>query len=327
MLKAVDDLADKGIGLMHTVSGVGFPMDLDVTMETFFAKGLNTGFQSRVFFQTMDIAKVKKRRLHRIGGCFATALDGTFGSEDAALNHPYADNPANRGILFYNDEAVIDCAKKANREGLQIERHAIGDAAFDQAVRALEAALKDCPREDHRHGIIHACLPTDEGLSKCAELGIQIPLQPAFLMWNLEPYEFVKSILGDRTDKISPLRRMADMGIVMSGGSDAPCTLPDPIFGIYAACNHYLPEQPLTIQEALRMFTYNAAWTAFYEKERGSLERGKVADMVVLNGNPLAMKPEKLLNLKVEKLLLNGRPYQKGQGMLSLLAEGILKRA
>ena len=107
--------------------------------------------------------------------------------------------------------------------------HAIGDAAFDQAVMAIEAALKDFPREDHRHGIIHACLPSEEGLQKCAELGIQIPLQPAFLMWDLEPLEFLESILGDRAERISPLRKMTDMGIVLSGGSDAPCTLPDPI--------------------------------------------------------------------------------------------------
>lgn len=324
MLRAVDTMAEKGIGMMHTVSGVGFPLDMDVTMETILGKGLDTGFQTRVFFQTMDVGKVKKRKLPRVGGCFAAALDGCFGSEDAALNEPYANNPQNRGILFHRDEEVIAFAKKANREGLQIEMHAIGDAAFDQAVMAIEAALKDFPREDHRHGIIHACLPSAEGLEKCAGLGIQIPLQPAFLRWNLEPLEFLEKILGKRTEEISPLRTMAEMGIVLSGGSDAPCTLPDPIFGIHAACNHYLPGQSLTIPEALKMFTYNAAWTTFDEKERGSLETGKIADMVILNRNPLAMKPDELLELKVEKLLLNGREYRKGQGILSLLARGLL---
>ena len=117
---------------------------------------------------------------------------------------------------------------------------------------------------------------------------------------------------------------MTDMGIVLSGGSDAPCTLPDPIFGIYAACNHYIPEQSVTIAEALKMFTYNAAWTTFDEKERGSLEAGKIADMVILNRNPLEMKPDDLLSLNVEQLILNGRAYKKGQGILSLLAKGLL---
>ena len=72
------------------------------------------------------------------------------------------------------------------------------------------------------------------------------------------------------------------------------------------------------------MFTYNAAWTSFDEKERGSLEAGKTADMVILSRNPLAMKPGELLELKVEKLLLKGESYKSGQGMLSLLAKGLL---
>ena len=324
MLRAVDDMAEKGIGMMHTASGVGFPLDLDVTLETILGKGLGSGFQTRLFFQTMDLDKIRKRKLPRVGGCFATALDGCFGSEDAALREPYANHPENHGILFHSDAEVIQFAKRANREGLQIEMHAIGDAAFDQAVMAIEAALKDFPRQDHRHGIIHACFPTPEGLQKCADLGIHIPLQPAFLMWDLEPLSFLETLLGDRTGMISPLRKMTDMGILLSGGSDAPCTLPDPIAGIHAACNHYVSGQSLTIPEALRLFTYNAAWTTFDEKERGSLEAGKMADMVILNRNPLAMKPNELLDLKVETLLLNGEPYKKGQGMLSLLAKGLL---
>ncbi|MDD5208352.1 MAG: amidohydrolase family protein [Elusimicrobiales bacterium] len=324
MLSAVDEMAAKGIGLMHTASGVGFPFDLDVTLETILGRGLNTGFQTRLFFQTMDLDKVRRRKLPRVGGCFATALDGGMGSQDAALRLPYSNNPGNRGVLFYTDEEVVKFTKQANREGLQIEMHAIGDAAFDQAVMAIEAALRDRPRPDHRHGIIHACLPTEEGLRKCASLGIHIPFQPAFLDWDLEPLDYVRSILGDRAGEISPLRKMTDMGIVLSGSSDAPCTLPDPIAGIRAACNHYVPGQSLTIQEALKIFTYNAAWTSFDEKERGSLEAGKVADMVILNRDPLAMKPGELLELKVEQLLLKGEPYKKGQGMLSLLAKGLL---
>ncbi|MCE5263097.1 MAG: amidohydrolase family protein [Deltaproteobacteria bacterium] len=323
MLRAVDAMAGKGFGMMHTVSGVGFPLDLDVTMETILGRGLDSGFQSRLFFQTMDLAKVKKRKLPRVGGCFATALDGCFGSEDAALRQPYSNNPQNRGVLFYSDETVIDFVKRANRAGLQIEMHAIGDAAFEQAVLAIETALKDFPRQDHRHGIIHACLPTEEGLETCARLGVQIPLQPAFLYWDLEPAEFVQSLLGKRAEGILPLRKMTDMGIMLSGGSDAPCTLPDPIAGIHAACNHPVPGQSLTIPEALKLFTWNAAWTAFDERERGSLEVGKIADMVILNRNPLTMKPGDLLGLKVENLLLKGEPYRGGQGMASLLFRGL----
>ncbi|HCF60669.1 MAG TPA: hypothetical protein DFS52_22045, partial [Myxococcales bacterium] len=114
-----------------------------------------------------------------------------------------------------------------------------------------------------------------------------------------------------------------DRGIVMSGGSDAPCTLPDPIAGIHAACNHYEPGQSLRVEEALKLFTYNAAWTSFDEKERGSLEAGKVADLAILDRNPLTVETGRLRELKVERLLLRGRPHRPGQGLASLALGGI----
>ncbi len=325
-LRGFDLLAAKGIGMIHTAEGVGFPGDLDVDLIRFIARGLSNPFSVRLFFQTMDIGKVQKRKLPRIGGCFAAALDGCFGSVDAALNEPYSDNPADKGILFYQQEDVNAFVKKANRANLQIEMHAIGDAAFDQAVNALELALKEYPREDHRHTIIHACLPTDAGLEKVARLGIGIAAQPAFIHWTLEPLEYLEKILGDRAYKLNPLKKMTNMGITISGGSDAPCTLPDPIDGIYCACNNTIPEESLSIAEALRLFTSNAAWMSFDEKQRGTLETGKIADMVVLNKNPLAMKPEDLRELKVESLILHGKEYRPGQGLFSMLAKGLLNK-
>jgi hypothetical protein len=328
MLSGVDRLAGYGVGLVHSVTGVGFPADMDVTLESLFARGLRNPLQYRVFFQTMDIAKVRRRRLPRIGGCFAAALDGCYGSADAALLEPYeaaaglAPDQA-RGVLYYSDERVRSFCAEANRAGLQIEMHAIGDAAFDQAVSAIESALVDFPREDHRHTVIHACLPTRKGLETCARLGIQIALQPAFLQWDQEPLPYLESIIGRRAYEISPLRTMTDMGIALSGGSDAPCTVPDPVLGIWAACNHYVPGQSLKVQEALDLYTRNAARACFDEKERGSLEAGKVADMIVMDGNPLATKPAELRSLKVESLFLAGKPYVKGQGMASLLLRGL----
>lgn len=168
------------------------------------------------------------RKLPRIGGCFACALDGCFGSHDAALNEPYVDGGA--GVLYYDDEKVANFCKEANRAGLQIELHAIGDQAFDQACRALKAALEDSPRADHRHGIIHDCLPTEEGIRICRDYHIQMPVQSAFIGWEQEPDAYLETILGqERLQKLNPIRTFRDNGIVVSFGSDAPCTTPDPI--------------------------------------------------------------------------------------------------
>ena len=331
MLSGIDKLAGFGIGLVHSVTGIGFPADMDVTLESLFARGLRNPLAYRVFFQTMNIDKVLKRRLPRIGGCFATALDGCYGSVDAAMLEPYEAAAAlpqesSKGVLYFSDERVGAFCREANRAGLQIEMHAIGDAAFEQAVSAIASALADFPREDHRHTIIHACLPTMRGLETCARLGIRIALQPAFLQWDLEPQDYIESILGKRALGISPLRTMVDLGIELSGGSDAPCTVPNPIDGIWAACNHYVPGQSLTIQESLNLYTLNAAWGSFDEKERGSLEIGKRADMVILNYNPLSLRPADLRSLKVERLLLEGKPYVAGQGRADLLFRGLSRR-
>lgn len=326
MLAAADAMAARGIGLMHSVSGVGFPMDMDVTLESLFARGLRNPLQCRIFFQTLEVGKVLKRKLPRIGGCFATALDGSFGSLDAALQAPYADDPSNTGVLYYPQERVRAFAREANRAGLQIEMHAIGDRAFEQAVDALTGALADFPREDHRHAIIHACLPTQRGLEACARAGIALAVQPAFLRWEQEPLPYLERILGERAYRLSPLQSMRRMGIRMAGGSDAPCTPPDPLAGVWAACNHYVQGESLSVQEALNLYTRDAAWLGFDERERGSLEPGKVADMVVLERNPLAVDRQELKQIGVRQLLLAGKPYRPGQGRASVLLRGLAGR-
>lgn len=314
MMDAVDFMAQRGIGMAHSVSGVGFTMNLDITFEKIFAKSLQNGFQIRVFPQPMNIKVATRRKLPRIGGCFECALDGCFGSHDAAMLKPYSDDEGSNGVLYYSDEKVTEFCKVANREGLQIEMHAIGDKAFDQATRALKTALDDYPRKDHRHGIIHDCLPTEEGIQICKEYGILMPVQSAFINWKQEPDVYLKSILGaERYEHLNPIRTFRDNGIVVSFGSDAPCTSPDPIVWMDKAVNNSNVDEAVSIQDALRMCTYNGYYTTFDETERGSLEVGKVADMVILSRNPYEIPKDELCNLKVEKLILAGKNYQSAR--------------
>ncbi len=328
MMDAVDFMASKGIGMVHTVSGVGFPMNMDITLEKLFAKSLKNGFQLRVFPQPMDLKVAKKRKLPRIGGCFESALDGCFGSHDAAMREPYIDDLGGSGILYYTDEKVTEFCKAANRAGLQIEMHAIGDAAFDQATRALKAALDDCPRKDHRHGIIHDCLPTEEGIAICKEYGIQMPVQSAFIGWKQEPDEYLESIMGkERCAALNPLKTFLDNGITVSFGSDAPCTSPDPIVWMDKAVNHSNPAEAVSVQDALRMCTRNGYYASFDDKERGTLEAGKVADMVILSDDPYTVPAEEIRNIKVEKLILGGQDYRSARrGVLRAMLSGMFDR-
>lgn len=309
MQNAADFMASKGIGCVHSVSGVGFIGNLDISMEQAFAKSLRNGMQVRIFPQSMDVKVATSRKLPRIGGCFQCALDGCFGSQDASLNEPYTDGSS--GVLYYTDEQVIDFCKRANRAGLQIEMHAIGDKAFDQACRAIKAALDDYPRENHRHGIIHDCLPTEEGVKICRDYHIQMPVQSAFINWKQEPDEYLEAILGkERAEKLNPLGTFVRNGIIISDGSDAPCTTPNPIAWIDKAVNHPVHGEAISVQDALRMCTYNGYYASFDEDKRGSLEVGKFADMVILSENPYEVEKTDLKNIKVEQLLLQGLPYR-----------------
>ncbi len=307
MIAGSDYLARKGIGLVHTAEGVGFALDMDVDIMRLAARGLPQ--QYRTYFQTMDMQKVIRRKLPRIGGCFATALDGCFGSEDAALSLPYSNNANNRGVLFHTQPQVDAFVRKANRSGLQVSMHAIGDAAVEQALTAYEHALEDFPRNDHRHTLIHADLMTPALIEKAASLEIAVALQTPFLFWPQEPAAYLETLLGNRMKQLIPLKSMLEAGLLLGNGSDGPCTLPDPILGIHAACNHPNPDERISAVDALRMHTHWGARLSFDESRRGTLTEGKFADFVVLDQNPLTIPVEKIKEIQIEALYLKGKKY------------------
>jgi len=303
-----DYLAKRGVALVHTAEGVGFPLDLDVDVMRFAALGLPQEF--RTYFQTMEVKKVIKRKLPCIGGCFATALDGCFGSEDAALRKPYSNNKQNSGTLFYTQDQVDRFVLEAHQAGLQISLHAIGDAAIEQALVAYEKALAAHPATDHRHIIIHADLMDLPLIQKAADLGICIALQTPFLHWDQEPMEYLDSILGNRTEQMLPLKSMLEAGLLLASGSDGPCTLPDPIFGIFAACNHPNPNESISPLDALKMHTSQCAKLSFDEEKRGTLSVGKAADFVVLDRNILEIPIETIRETQIRNLYLAGQQYE-----------------
>jgi predicted amidohydrolase YtcJ len=305
--RASAELARAGLGYLHTVEGIGFKNDLDIDTILAARHGLAQYF--KVFFQTTDVEQVTRRGLKQIGGCFKLALDGCFGSEDAAICGGYHNNPQNTGFLLYSQQEVNDFCVRANRAGLQIAMHAIGDAAVDQALTAYETALADLPRKDHRHIIIHADLIPPPMMDRAANMGIAIALQPNFLRWPQEPPAYLQKILGPRADELLPLRSLLDRGILISAGSDAPCTVPNPIESLYNCCNHPNPSQSVDIRQALKMHTLWAAKMGFDEDRYGSLAPGKAANFVALSENPLSLPVEKLRDLRILAVYLGGRLF------------------
>ena len=321
MVETADFLASKGVGLICSASGLGFIRDYDFDMERSVAKGLDNGMQIRVAYQCTNVDKIAKKDITRV--VFAN-LDGTFANQDASLLENYS-NASHKGVSYYDDVEVQKFCVNANRAGYQIALHAVGDAAFEQAVRAISMALEDYPRYDHRHMILHGSLPTNKCLKICKKYNIMISVRPSMLSHIDGIEDFVKDMLSEeRFKNINPLRNISDMGIKICFNSDAPASDPNPIMWIHDACNNKNADQSVSVYEALRMATYNGAYALFDEKERGTLEMGKSCDLVILNANPYDVPVEELKDLNVSELYLKGKPYQRSRtGSMATMLRGM----
>lgn len=323
---AVDLYTESGVGLVCAECAQGMPLDIDVELVKWLFRGQNSGIQLRLFIQSFDPRKARRRGVRRLGGCFETALDGSLTSSDAALNTPY-EGTEKKGVLYYTDEQLFERLDRVNRTGLQIEMHAIGDAAVDQAARILKRALDAYPRKDHRHGIIHASLVSPEAMKIIEDYNIQIVGQPAFIGLSEQNYEFMYSLLGDRVYAAEPHNEFIDRGILFSASSDAPVTIPDPVSWIHWMVNNPNTPHRLSLTDAIRVCTYNGYASTFDEKERGSLETGKIADMVILEKNPFEMPKEEIRDIKVKQVYLAGKPFARnGESVLRAILRGMKRK-
>jgi len=296
---------DRGITTMHALDGGDFgPGDTRVIWTN------RDRLPVRVvcFNQSMDLAEVQELGLPRVGGCICA--DGAFEAHTAALFEPYADEPDNYGTLTFSQEVMDDFILKAHRAGLQIAVHCESDRSIEQVLWAMEKAMRAFPRYDRRHRIEHLELPTPNQIDRLARAGITASMQPAFLpafigSKNMEYYE---KLLGrPRLRMIHPYRTILNSGITVCGGSDSPVTSYHPLAGVQAAINHPNTEERVSRVEALKMFTVWAAWSAFEEKEKGSLEPGKLADLVVLGDDPLTVDEQKISSIPIEMVVVGGR--------------------
>ncbi len=260
------------------------------------------------YYQTMEIKEPLDLGLPRIGGCICA--DGAFESHTAALFEPYADEPDNYGTLTYTQQEMSDFILRAHEAGLQVAIHCEADRAIEQVLYAYEKALRHFPRKDHRHRIEHFEVPTENQIERVARSGILTGMQPAFLpaFFFRNGVERYDAFLGrSRLRRIHPYRTMLSYGIFMAGGSDSPVTKIDPLLGIEAAVNHPHSEERLPVLEAVKLFTINGARFAFEEDQKGSIESGKAADLVILSEDPCSAPVEKIGRISIEMTLVDGK--------------------
>ncbi|MCS7233461.1 MAG: amidohydrolase [Synergistetes bacterium] len=236
-----------------------------------------------IFPQFTDVDEVLSMGFRRIGGC--VTIDGSFGSRTAALFEPYEDEPSTCGRLYFTERSLYDFFFKAHRAGLQIAVHAIGDRAIDLALKCYEWVLKELPQDDHRHRIEHFELPPEDGIERALEIGLVVSVQPTFeTLWG-GPYGMYASRLGKRWKRTNPLKTMVKMGLILAGGSDSDVTPMDPLLGIRSAMNLPNEDERLTLDEAVKMYTYNGAYAVFMEREWGDIKEGFWANFVVVSPN------------------------------------------
>lgn len=265
-------------------------------IKHYLATGLSTGFGNEMF--TIGPVKIM--------------LDGSSSGPSSAMSKPYNHDSNLKGILVWTQEEADEVIIEAHNAGYQVTAHAIGDLAIDIILKAIEKALKNSPRMNHRHRIEHCGLPNTEQLDKIKELGI-IPIpNPGFIYLNGKDYN---RFYGERVDFMFPLKTYIQKGIIAAIGSDTPVIEPNPMHGIYGALmrtdgktNEYVGKQQcITVLDAVRMYTYNGAFASFEENNKGSIEPGKLADLIVLSKNILETRPESIKEVKTDITMIDGQ--------------------
>jgi predicted amidohydrolase YtcJ len=270
----------------------------DLVIDEFLAAGYKTGTGD-------DRVKIGNLKVFQ---------DGALGAKTAYLREPYQ-NDTGRGIPIHDQASLEERVIRGHNAGLQVAIHAIGDAAIDSCLDAFEKAQKGNPRPDPRHRIIHYCL-VDEGiLERSRRLGVVADIQTTFVPLN---GQWADDLMGpERAKRTYPWKTILDAGIQCAGSSDCPITPLEPLLGIWAAVTRhgyynnnsaiYYPEQCLTVQQAIELYTTGAAYADFDEEKKGAITVGKFADFVVLEEDLFIIDPDTIKDVQILMTVVDGK--------------------
>ncbi len=247
-------------------------------------------------------------------------IDGALGPRGALLFEPYSDSPETSGLQMMTDAEAYSIIDKSLKKGFQVCSHAIGDKAVRLMLDLYQRALKENQVRDPRLRIEHSSVIQPEDVHRFRELNVIPSMQPVFLG---EYGRWSEARLGtERLNNVLPLRRLLDAGAIIAGGTDYTSSdSGDPLINFYAAVTRKSPygvpkalneRERVTRDEALRMLTLDAAYAAYEENIKGSIQAGKLADLVVLSKDIMKIDEEEILKTEVSMTILNGKIiYQK----------------
>jgi predicted amidohydrolase YtcJ len=300
-LAAMDYLGQRGVTAVHHM-GTWQHVDVFRAARRRWPRASSNGgkFKTRIYacvpLNTWDrLAKEVQERGRgdewlAIGG-LKGFVDGSLGSHTAALLEPFTDAPSDRGLLVNTVEDLEHWTREADRAGLQVAVHAIGDRANRLQLDVFERVAKTNGPRDRRFRIEHAQHIAPDDIARFAKLGVIASMQPYH---TIDDGRWAEAVIGRRRSETSyAFRSLLGAGARLAFGSDWSVAPPTPIEGIYAAVTRrtldgkhpggWIPEQKISVEESLRAYTIDAAYAAFTESDLGSLEPGKLADMVIVD--------------------------------------------
>ena len=246
-------------------------------------------------------------------------MDGALGSRGAALLEPYSDRPDTSGLLMQKEEELLPMLKTALRQGIQVETHAIGDRANRRILDLYEKAMAEVPPAERkvtepRWRVEHAQIVAPVDIPRFARLGVIPSMQPSHAIGDLF---FAPKRLGmKRLEGAYAWQSFLKTGAIIAGGSDAPVERGEPMIEFYAAVARkslkgesgegWHPEQAVSREQALKMFTLWPAFAAFEEKLKGSIEPGKLADLTILSADIMRIAEPEILKTRCVMTIIGG---------------------
>ncbi|MEA1996627.1 MAG: amidohydrolase [Gemmatimonadota bacterium] len=266
----------------------------------------------REYRETME--RYKEYPLIKFGGLKAF-IDGTLGSQTAALFEPFSDNPATSGLLMMPAGELDKKVLAADKEGFQICVHAIGTRGNHLVLNAYQKAAEVNGKRESRHRIEHTQILIKDDLPRFRELGVVASMQPTHCITDRKYAE--KRLGRERCRYAYAWKSILISGGRIAFGTDCPVEPMDPMEGLYAAVSRkdrageegegWFPEEKLTMEQAIELYTLGSAYASFEENIKGSIEPGKLADMVVLSNNLLETPENEIMKTRVLFTIFNGR--------------------
>ncbi|MFH1638705.1 MAG: amidohydrolase, partial [Chloroflexota bacterium] len=295
-IRAYQQLLAEGIRKVRVNLMVRLKAGLEETLASMTALGIESGLGD-------DWLKVMSLKI--MG-------DGSGAGGTAGVYHPQHRGPGGLGLMTTSPEVMEDIVMRAHQAGIRVSIHSIGDRGIDIALDCIEKAAKAKPVADMRHRIEHNSCCTPKQLKRIKELGVT-PSSSIGYMYGLG-VQYAENFGAERSRWLHPHKTMKEMGIIAGGNSDCPVTFYSPFVQLYAAVTRKTnsgqvvgPEEAIGVMDAIRVYTWNGAYLAKEEHLKGSIELGKLADMIVLDRDVLSLPAEEIKDVKVVTTITDGK--------------------